>query len=153
MAVDDRRVDTFGKAFGCARRLQLAGLLANDLVIDRGTGHCLRARRGQLRHGRRTAGLGLRHVGAGAFADLEARARCPHLLLQEFEVAGAQHRDLAIANDIHESAGCIEQDVLLGVTQALGGGSHARLGGAHVVRGLKAVEQHLLDLHAKRTGG
>ena len=33
------------------------------------------------------------------------------------------------------------------------GGSHARLGSRNVVGGLKAVEQQLLDLHAKRTGG
>ena len=64
-----------------------------------------------------------------------------------------QHRDLAVANDIHEGAGRIEQDVLLGVAQALVGGSHPRLGGAHVVPGLKTVEQPLLDLHAERTGG
>ena len=150
----DRRVETLGQIPWPRRSAtQLARFLADDLVVGRSAGQRLGARRGKLRDGRRAAGFGLRHVGAGTLADLEARAGGAHLLLQELEVVRPQHRDLAVANDVHESARRVEQDVLLGVAQALDGGPHPRLGGQRVVPGLKPVEQHLLDLDAERPGG
>ena len=149
----DRRIDTLGQSLGRRGRRQLARFLADDLVVGRSAGQRLGARRGELRDGRRAAGFGLGDVGAGAFADLEARAGGSHLLFQELEVLRPKRGDLAVADDVHERARRIEQGVLFGIAQAFDGRPHPRLGGQRVVLGLKPVEQRLLDLDAEEPCG
>ena len=118
-----------------------SGVFADHLKVDRRARLHLGTRGAQLRHRRRTRGVGLRDVGAGALADFEARARRTRLLGQELQVLLGQDGDLTVANDIHVGRGGVEQDVLFGVAQALLRGAHMRLGGFDVVPGLKAVEQ------------
>jgi len=79
------------------------------------------------------ARLRLGDVGAGSLANLEARARGAHLFRQELQVALRQHRDLAVADDVHVGARRIEQRVLLGVAQRFVRGPDPRLGGGHIV--------------------
>ena len=134
-------------------RLQFARRIADDLLIGRFADLGLRLRRGELRYRRRPAGVCLRHVGARSLADLEARAGRARLLGQELQVLFGQHRDLAVADDIHVGAGGIEQRVLFVIAQALERRLHLRLGGPDIVGRLEAVEQHLVDLNTERAGG
>ena len=87
--------------------LQLAGILADDLAIDRRAGLRLRRAAASWATAAGAAGVGLRDVGARALADLEARARGAHLLGQELQVALGQHGDLPVADDVHIGAAAL----------------------------------------------
>ncbi len=62
-------------------------------------------------------------------------------------------RNLPIMNHVHVGLCCTEKDVLFGVAQAFLRGANACLGGSHIVLGLEAIEQHLVDLHTVAAGG
>ena len=146
----DRLVDVLGQHLGeRLPGLQLAWVFANDLPVGCFAHVGLRSCGGKLGDGGRTAGISLGDVGAGALADLEARARGARLFGQELQILLGQHGDLPVADDVHVGARRVEQRVLLLVAQAFDRCPHLRFGGADVVPGLEPVEQHLADLEAE----
>src|SRR5690606_16142124 len=87
-----------------------------------------------------------------AFPNLEPRVGGAHLLSEEFEVALAERRDLAVADHVDIGRGGVEEDILLAVAQAFIRRADTRLGRLDVVQCLKAVEYRLLDLDAEGAG-
>ena len=100
---------------------ELTRLDADHLPISRDAGAQVGLGEAHLRARGGEARLGLRHVGAGHLADVEAIAGLTQLLLDDFDVVALQVQDGGVAQHVHVGRGGIEQDVLLAVSQRLAG--------------------------------
>ena len=146
--LDLRNRDRFGQAFGNwlrqrRDRRQALRIVADRLAIigQRRLQLRLRAERRGPRAGE--ARLGLRDVGAGDFADVEAVLRLPQLLLQHLDVVAIEIENRRVAQHVHVIADGAEQHVLLGVAQLLARAEHRRFGLAHRIAGAVAVPEVL----------
>src|SRR5690606_4743389 len=133
----------------CLGDVELARTVADDLEVDRLASLHLRAGGAQLGHRGCLLCAGLRHVGTRALAHFKARVGSTNLLAKELEVALAENRYLPVAQHVDIGCGGVEEDVLFAVAQALVRGAHAGFRRIDGVKGLKAVEDRLLDLDAE----
>ena len=111
-----------------SRRLEPGRLLADDLakagdrVLQVGLrGEIIGPRAGE-------AGLGLRHIGSGHLADLEAVLGLAKLLLEHLDVAVAQIQDRRVAQHVHVGLRAALQHALLDVAQGFPRAEHVRFG-------------------------
>ena len=87
--------------------------------------------------------LGLRHVGAGDLADIEAVARLAQRFVQHPHVAALHVDDRGVAQQIHVDGGGGEQHRLLHHAQRFARGRNLPFRQTGAVGGLEAVEQGL----------
>ena len=131
---------------------QLARLHADDLAVDRDTGAQVGFGKAGLGAGSGKARLGLGDVRPGHFADVEAVAGLPELLLDHLDVVALQVENGGVAQDVHIGRGAVEQNVLLGGAQGFPGTEDGGFRRPDPVRGPVAVEERLIDLNPKPAG-
>ena len=94
-------------------RDEIAGRMADDLLVGRAAGLEIGLGRGERRQRLSAPRFGLRHVGARHLADIKAVLGRLELLGQHGDVVLAQANDGRVAHDIDVSGRGIEQDRLL----------------------------------------
>ena len=134
------------------RRDQIAGRMADDLLVSGAAGLEIGLGRGERRQRLSATGFGLRHVGARHLADIETVLGRLELLGQHGDVVLAQANDGRVAHNIDVSGRGIEQDRLFDGAKRLTGCLHLRLRLPDGVEVLEALEQRLGQLHRPTAG-
>jgi hypothetical protein len=98
---------------------------------------------GRARRATEPGGAGLRHVGAGILADLQALLGGAQLRPQSGDILLPQAKNVAVPDDVHIGAGGIEQNLLLDGEEGLPPGVDDSLGTRRAAHSAKAAKDRL----------